>query len=66
VLRPASLVPVSERLDERHVQLDQPRAGALVPTVSVGVQQAAGRCISFAAESFGRTRLRWGSGFAQP
>ena len=56
MLGAAALVPMSERLDQRHVQLDQSPPGALVPTVSVRAQQPAGGRISVDVDS-----LRQGS-----
>ena len=35
VLRAVAIVPVGERLHQRHVELDQTRARALVPTFAV-------------------------------
>jgi hypothetical protein len=49
VVRAAPLVPVGERLHQRHVELNEPGAGTLVPAISVCLQQATGGRISFAA-----------------
>jgi len=50
-------VAVSEGLDQRHVQLDEPSPGALVPTVTVSVDQSAGGRISVGAEASGHDVL---------
>src|SRR4051812_11299381 len=60
VLGATTIMTMGKRLDQRHVELDQPGARALVPTFSVRAEQAAGGRISVGAKASGREVLLGG------